>query len=244
MSNFLSGAIIAAGRGERLRSATGGLPKPLVEIDNESLLTRQACLMLRTGLHPIHIIVNCETADLMDRRKLALPREVDLIIADTGSSMESLLVLGECVTSQQFVLATVDSIVDPEEFQRFVDYGRRVTVQPYLLDGVLGVVKWRGDRRPLFAEINQGGLITRVGEQTQALVTAGVYFLPARIFTYAQEARLLKLGALREFLSLLLERGLQLGAYELLSAIDIDEEADLIAARIFFERQSRARASE
>ncbi len=238
MSDFLSGAIIAAGRGERLRSATRGLPKPLVEIDNEPLLLRQTCLMLRTGLHPVHVIVNSETARLLDEPALALPAEVRLVVADTANSMESLLVLGEHIISQQFVLATVDSIVDPEEFQRFVDYGRRVTEQPQSLDGVLGVVKWRGDRRPLFAEINKDSLITRVGEQTQAMVTAGIYFLSTRIFTYTQEARLLKLGALREFLSLLLARGLRFGAYELLIAIDVDEEADLTIARTLFERQS------
>lgn len=37
MEQRLSGAIIAAGKGERLRDAAGGVPKPLVRLGDETL---------------------------------------------------------------------------------------------------------------------------------------------------------------------------------------------------------------
>ena len=65
MDERLSGAIIAAGKGERLRIATEGLAKPLVRIIDETLLERQARLLAAAGAAPINVIINSETARLM-----------------------------------------------------------------------------------------------------------------------------------------------------------------------------------
>ena len=79
MPDILSGAIIAAGRGERLRSATAGLPKPLVELDGKALLLRQIELMQRIGLKSVYVIVNTETAGLLQQRGIAIPAGVELV---------------------------------------------------------------------------------------------------------------------------------------------------------------------
>jgi NDP-sugar pyrophosphorylase family protein len=232
MATSISGAIIAAGKGERLRPATNHLPKPLVKINGEPLLQRQIRTMLQTGIDPIHVVVNEETAALLKEHRVVLPREVELAVANTASSMESLFLLGDQIASQDFVLAMVDSIVDADEFQQFLNYGRRVTSQQ-AYDGVIGTVRWRGDERPLFVSVEEGSII-RFGSQKDELVTAGFYFLSSQIFRLAGEARHLRLGALRQFLSLLIERGLRLGAFRFELAIDIDEDADLRAARAIF----------
>ncbi|MDB5107481.1 MAG: Nucleotidyl transferase, partial [Candidatus Binatus sp.] len=57
----LLGAIIAAGRGERLRDAVADLPKPLVELGGEPMLARQARAMLGVGASPIVAVINSET---------------------------------------------------------------------------------------------------------------------------------------------------------------------------------------
>jgi hypothetical protein len=62
-------------------------------------------------------------------------------------------------------------------------------------------------------------------------VTAGVYLLPSRVFDFAQAARAAGLGALRQFLAMLIMDGMRFGAIELEGVIDVDEEADLDAAR-------------
>jgi choline kinase len=49
MVSLLRGAILAAGRGERLRSAVDGVPKPLVMLGEETLLARQANAMVAMG---------------------------------------------------------------------------------------------------------------------------------------------------------------------------------------------------
>ena len=223
------GAIIAAGRGERLRASSGvELPKPLVEIGGISLLARQAGAMVSSGAREVLAVVNSETASLA--RGISFPRQLRMIVRDTESSMESLLVLGEALPAGHFLLATVDAMVPDHEFRRFVTQARASTV-PMPVDGVLAVAKWRGDRRPLFAEVTQAGLIASLGQRETSLVTAGLYWLPTTIFRWSAPARERKLAALRAFLQMLLEEKIRLAAIEVEGAIDIDEAADLEAAR-------------
>ena len=92
------------------------------------------------------------------------------------------------------------------------------------------MVRWRGDKRALFADVTKGGLITALGDRQTPLVTAGVYLLPTSIFEFAARARERRLAAMRLFLAMLVDRGIRLGALEVRGAIDIDEASDLEAA--------------
>jgi choline kinase len=229
----LRGAIIAAGRGERLRAAVCGIPKPLVELNGESLLARQVRLMQSAGVRPVHAIINSETARMMDELALHPPADVDVCVRDTANSMESLLVLGERLHPGRFVLMTVDAIIDQREFQRFIERALELTEpKPGCFNGALGVVKWRGDRHPLFTEVAADGLITAFGKPGTETVTAGVYLFTTRIFEYAAEARRLQLDAMRRFLSLMVDQGMRFAAIELDGVIDLDEGADLEQARL------------
>jgi choline kinase len=229
----LSGAILAAGRGERLRAASGGVPKPLVEIEGETLLSRQARSIAAAGAHPVHAIVNSETAAMIRERDLKMPTELEICVRDTPNSMESLLTLGERIAPGRFLVTTVDAVVAPTEFQRFVAYALHVTdpcgMQP--LDGALGVVQWRGDRHPLFAEMAPDGTISALGERECAMVTAGIYLFSTGIFALATAAREAGLNAMRRYLALLIDNGMKLAACTLDGVIDVDEAGDLYAAR-------------
>lgn len=233
MVRSLSGAIIAAGRGERLRRAVGGLPKPLVEVGGEVLLMRQVQAMLALGLEPVHAIVNSETARIMTARRINLPAAVDLVVRDTPNSMESLLTLGERLAPGRFVLSTVDVVIERDEFGRFVERACELTdpERPAHHEGALGVVKWRGDRHPLFADVAADGLIVGLNRTETECVTAGVYLFSTRIFDHAADARTRGLDAMRRFLAMLVEVGMRFAAVELAAAIDVDEGADLDAAR-------------
>ncbi|MGH7815501.1 MAG: NTP transferase domain-containing protein [Candidatus Binataceae bacterium] len=229
----LQGAIIAAGRGERLRDSVPGIPKPLVEIGGEPMLARQARALLDSGAESVIAVVNSETARLIEERRLAMPPALSLIVRDTANSMESLFAIGERLAPGLFILATVDAMIPQSEIARFktAAIARIEPDRPGRADGALGVTKWRGDKRPLFAEVTGAGSIARLGADNSPLVTAGIYLLPSKIFELTAAARRLGLGAMREFLALLLERGLVLAGIEIADAIDVDEAADLAAAR-------------
>src|SRR5208337_5009592 len=108
MGNHLAGAILAAGKGERLRKTISGLPKPLVELDGRTLLARQARAIIDAGADPVVAVVNSETASLIRARRVALPAELELRVRDTANSMETLFTIGEKLPRGRFLLATVD----------------------------------------------------------------------------------------------------------------------------------------
>lgn len=229
----LSGAIIAAGRGDRLRGASGGIPKPLVDLAGEPMIVRQARAMLSMDARPVHVIVNSETAGLMQKRAITMPAGVDLCVRDTANSMESLLTLGERITGDRFLLATVDAVTSAEEFRRFVAMATNLTDPKGNrgLDGALGVIKWRGDNNPLFVQATGDSLITSLGKIESTEVTAGVYLFSREIFAYGAEARAAGLNAMRQFLAHLLTRKMRFAAIQMNDVVDVDEGEDLEAAR-------------
>ena len=230
-SGKLQGALLAAGRGERLRGSVGGLPKPLVRVAGEPLLIRQARLMSEFGAAPIYAVVNSETARLIAENSLTLPAGLELLVRDTPTSMESLFALGERLEPGRFFMATVDAVASPEDVRGFLSRAvARMEAEPGI-GVVLGVVRWRGDARPLFARITPEGLIKELGEAAADLVTAGFYLLSTRIFTYVGEARCRRLDSLRRFLGLLLEADVRMAADELSEVIDVDEAKDLETVR-------------
>jgi NDP-sugar pyrophosphorylase family protein len=240
MADRLSGAILAAGYGQRLRPSSGGLPKPLIDLGGQPLLFRQIDLLIKTGVSPIHVIVNSETHRRMRERDLHPPEAVELLIRNTANSMESLLSLGEHVAEGFFLLMTVDAVLYASDIRSFVTNATKFIANRVLrLDGAFGVVKWRGDANPLFAHIADDGVITAFRESQSPMVTAGIYLLSTAVFVHATEARIRGLDAMRHFFAFLLEKGMRFGALEVPQAIDIDSPTDLIAAREMIARQSQ-----
>jgi NDP-sugar pyrophosphorylase family protein len=234
MVKELQGGIIAAGRGERLRASTrDDIPKPLVMLGGEAMLSRQARALLAAGASSVVAIVNSESAQLARERSLELPESVRMVVRDTANSMETMLALGELLTPGWFIAATVDAVIPQPELTRFVNESRRKIEHcgDKNFAGVLGVARWRGEPKPLFADVTSNDLIVRLGEGQTSMVTAGLYLLSTRVFDYAADARGAGLDALRRFLGMLIERGMRLDAIEIEGSIDVDEAADLDAAR-------------
>jgi NDP-sugar pyrophosphorylase family protein len=233
MVSGFTGAILAAGRGERLRPASGALPKPLVSIFGETLLARQARCMLEVGAKRVLAIINSETAAKIEQCGMWMPAELQLLVRDTPNSLESLLALSEHLPAGRFALATVDAAIEQDEFASFITRAMELTASSgvYHLDGALGLVRWRGDKHPLFVELAPDGLIRRFGVHRAELVTAGVYVFSTSIFRYAARARSEGLDAMRRYLAMLAEAGTRLAGIVLRQAVDIDEVDDLEAAR-------------
>jgi choline kinase len=235
MVKELQGAIIAAGRGERLRASTrDDIPKPLVMLGGQAMLARQARAMLAAGASSVVAVINSETARLAEEMSLELPPSTRLVVRDTANSMETMLALGEVLAPGWFIASTVDAVIPQTELARFVNESRRKIEEcgDKSLAGVLGVTKWRGEAKPLFTDVSSNGLILALGNRQTSMVTAGVYFLSTRVFDFAADARRAGLDALRRFLALIIERGMRLDAIEIEGSIDVDEAEDLDAARL------------
>ena len=235
MVKELQGGIIAAGRGERLRASTrNDIPKPLVSLGGEAMLLRQARALLNAGASSVVAIVNSETARIARETSLEMPASVRLVVRDTANSMETMLALGELLSPGWFIAATVDAVIPQPELTRFVNESRRKIEDcgDKNFAGVLAVTPWRGEAKPLFADVTGNGLILRLGNRQTSTVTAGLYVLSTQVFELAADARRAGLDALRRFLALVIERGMRLDAIEIEGSIDVDEASDLDAARL------------
>jgi choline kinase len=235
MVTKLQGAIIAAGRGERLRNSTrDDIPKPLVMLGGEAMLLRQARALLDAGASSVIAIINSATARVAKEMSLEIPSSMRLVIRDTANSMETMLALGEVLEPGWFIASTVDAVIPQAELARFLNESRKKVEEcrEKNLAGVLGVARWRGEARPLFADVTSNGLIQALGNRQTSTVTAGLYVLSTRVFDLTADARRAGLDALRRFLALIIERGMRLDAIEVEGSIDVDEAADLDAARV------------
>jgi choline kinase len=235
MVTALQGAIIAAGRGDRLRKSTReDIPKPLVQLGGEAMLSRQARALLDAGASSVVVVINSETALLAKQIALEIPPSMRLVVRDTANSMETMLALGDLLEPGWFIASTVDAVIPQMELVRFVNESRRKIEEggDKNLAGVLAVTQWRGEATPLFADVTENGLIHRLGSGQTSMVTAGIYVLSTRVFDLAPDARRMGLDALRRFLALVIERGMRLDAIEIEGSIDVDEASDLDAARL------------
>jgi choline kinase len=235
MVTKLQGAIIAAGRGDRLRASTrDDIPKPLVKLGGEAMLSRQARAILDAGASSVVAIVNSETARVAGEMAIEIPTSIRLVVRDTANSMETMLALGDVLEPGWFIASTVDAVIPQMELARFVNESRQKIEEcrDKSLAGVLAVTRWRGEAKPLFADVTSNGLILGLGNRHTSTVTAGLYVLSTGIFDYAADARRAGLDALRRFLAMIIERGMRLDAIEIEGSIDVDEASDLDAARL------------
>src|SRR5215469_5627325 len=109
MVTELQGAIIAAGRGERLRASTrDDIPKPLVMLGGDPMLKRQARALLDAGASSVVAIVNSETARLARESAIPLDDVARIVVRDTANSMETMLALGDLLAPGWFIASTVD----------------------------------------------------------------------------------------------------------------------------------------
>jgi len=235
VKGLLQGAIIAAGRGDRLRaSMRDDIPKPLVMLGGEAMLSRQARALLDAGASSVIAIINSETARFAKEMALEFPPSLRLVVRDTANSMETMLALGDVLEPGWFIASTVDAVIPQTELASFVNASCKKIEEcrDKKLAGVLAVTRWRGEAKPLYADVTENGLIHRLGEGQTSTVTAGLYVLSTGIFDYAADARRAGLDALRRFLALIIERGMRLDAFEIDGSIDVDEASDLDAARL------------
>lgn len=227
----MKAGIIAAGLGERLRNAGIATLKPLLVVGGKTLLERTIESVADAGAQEVALIVNAESAHVaryvQDRR---WPVPVRLTVKTTPSSMESFFTLEPHLRDSPFLLTTVDSIGAPGMLGRLAEAG--LSAGPA---GTLAVTRLVDDEKPLWVRLGRDGEIAELGASAAASgwVTSGGYFFFPVVYEHAAEARQRGLGALRQFLALLLEKGCRLHGFPAGDSIDVDRPGDIAAAERF-----------
>lgn len=229
----MKAGIIAAGLGERFRDAGIVTPKPLLAVAGKTLLERAVEAVVEGGAEEIALIVNAESpevASYVGQRRWPVP--VTLTVKTTPSSMESFFELEPSLRESPFLLTTVDAITARGALSALAGSG--MMVGPC---GTLAVTSYVDDEKPLWARLGVNDEILALGAAAadSGWVTSGAYFFHPSVYRHVAEARRRKLGRLRDFLALLLERGEPLWAHRGGDSIDVDRPQDIAAAERFLE---------
>jgi NDP-sugar pyrophosphorylase family protein len=229
-------AILAAGLGERFRRAGIATPKPLLQVGGRTLLERAILSAARAGATEAALIVNAEFPEVERFARTARwPVPVQLVVRTTPNSMESFFALEPHLRDEAFLLLTVDSVHRDEDLRGLAAAG--AAAGPL---GTLGVTDHVDDEKPLYVRFDETRRIAAIGPAAAGSrwITSGLYFFFPGVYERVAEARSRRLGALREFLALLVERGERLFAHPVGTSIDVDRPEDLAMAEAFLRRRA------
>ncbi len=231
----MKAGIIAAGTGERL--ARGGIstPKPLICVNGEPLIARAIRAAASVRATSVACIINDLTQEvsryLLSR---AWPVRLDIVKKTTPSSMESLFSLAPLLADEPFLLLTVDAVFPFASLRKFL-----AKVSSFAdAQGVLALTRFVDDEKPLRVKTDRCHTVRAIGEAvlTSRFVTAGFYYFEPSIFGLVDPARARGLGALRQFLGLLLESGYRLYGVPVSKTIDVDHPEDIEAAEQYLNK--------
>jgi NDP-sugar pyrophosphorylase family protein len=220
---LLTGGIIAAGEGSRLRRAGFAMPKPMVPIAGMPLIESVIRNFRAARIAPLAIIMNEHERACVDWVRARFPDlDVEFIVKTTRSSLES---FGEVIARYpggRMLVSTVDAWCVETDFVHFVEAASRRPAEAT----VLAVTPLVADENPLRVSMTADGRVTNVGDAGD-LVTAGMYLVPERVRTLRAPAGL---GRLREFLAWLARSGAPVYGEVIERVVDVDRAEDVALA--------------
>jgi NDP-sugar pyrophosphorylase family protein len=232
----LRAGVLAAGRGERLRSQSNHL-KPLVKVGSQTLIEHVLNSMSDAGASEVVVIINEDSLAVRDHvAAVKWPFALRWLVETTPTSMHSFLRLVETLAVDgdegPFLLSTVDTVAGAQTYSRFIAEARRHEQAAV----TLALTSPGKDEKPLFVRTAPGDArILAIGEAVAPsdYATAGLYAVRASVLQEAELARRDGVDALRTFLGRLLDRGYHLAGIPIARSIDVDRPDDIGIAEEF-----------
>lgn len=236
----LRAGILAAGRGERLRTTSQW--KPLAKVGGQTLIEHVLNSMAEAGATEVVVIINEDSLAVRDHvAERKWPFALRWIVESTPTSMHSFLRLVETLAADgddgPFLLSTVDTVAGAQTYSRFIADAQRNEGAAM----TLALTAPGDDEKPLLVRITPGDsriLALGAAAAPSSYATAGIYAVRASILREADAARRDGIDALRTFLGRLLDRGYHLAGISIAESIDVDRPADIGTAEAFLRSAS------
>ncbi len=228
-------AIIAAGDGSRLAQEGVTEPKPLVKVRGERLIDRLIRIFMENNATEIVVICNEQMFDVANHLKMiqakglnGLPIPLRFVVKSTPSSMHSFYELRDFLRDEPFILTTVDTIFDENEFHDYV-----LSFQDKIVHGaaaLMGVTDYIDDEKPLYVGVDNVMRINGYYDNAQVdsrFISAGIYGLTASSLDILESCIEKAESRMRNFQRALVAAGLRMEAYPLTKVFDIDHIEDI-----------------
>ena len=223
-------AILAAGEGSRLAQEGCEVPKPLVRIQDETLIGRLIRVFIANGASRIVVICNAKHAATQAYlRSLTLPIPLDIVVQSTPSSMHSLYAIRDYLKAEERIcVTTVDTIFSESEFAQYIH-----AFSESDLDGLMAVTTYVDDEKPLYVQTTGELTITNfcdACEKRCTHVSGGIYSLTPKALSTLTRCIEQGQSRMRNFQRQLVADGLHLKAYSFSKIIDVDHASDIVKA--------------
>ncbi|MEK8022414.1 MAG: NTP transferase domain-containing protein [Candidatus Hydrogenedentota bacterium] len=224
MKPILSGGIIAAGEGSRLKAGGKAGPKPLVTIGGIALVERVLMNMQAAGITQVTTIFNEDDREC-DAWVRARFSELTFrnIIRTTPSSWASFLEVARAIMNPPAVISAVDTWCSADAFRAFLREAETFSDDAV----VLGVTPLVDDERPLWVRLDPDGRVREIGIGSGEAVTAGLYVIPGDLI---ESAGAHSFDRLRDFLKWLVAGSRPVYGVVLPAVVDVDRQEDIALA--------------
>ena len=234
--SFAAG-MIAAGEGSRLSRSHPGVIKPLVPVAGRPLSHWIVGTLRAAGAGKLAVLTNSRGRELPQSLSAAFPGFVfDFLTADTASSYESFRLVSRRLaeTEEEFLISTVDALVPAGDVARFWAECRAARA-----DAGLALTAHVDDEKPLWADVDETGLVSAVGEdaRTRRFVTCGLYFMSRAAAERLPESS--THARLRDFWRALVASGARVVGPTLSKTLDVDRPEDVVAAEAYLTTETK-----
>ncbi|MGB9695690.1 MAG: sugar phosphate nucleotidyltransferase [Ignavibacteria bacterium] len=232
--------VIGGGKGSRLKQEGVVFPKPLVEIEGQSLLERVLEVTKNNKFDKIKILLNPELLAFKDRVSRIIDNidsEVIVVYKTTQSSFHSFYELSKISSPESFILMTIDSVFKQEEFDEF--YRCICSYDKYY--SVIAITEFVRDEKPLWVETdNELNILAFKDTKTnEKLITGGIYYFNYQVFDFMEAAYNNRVIRLRNLLRFLLTNKVKMKGFIFSKIIDVDHIEDIELAREFLKTNFR-----
>jgi NDP-sugar pyrophosphorylase family protein len=219
----IRGGIIAAGQGSRLRADGYRPSKPMVPVGGRPLIQLTLDRFRAAGIGRLSVIINEASDDCRQwLRDNAGDFDLDLIVRTTPSSYASFRTVADRLRGGAAVITTVDGVMPARDFCAFVRSATALAGNAV----ALGLTDHVDDENPLWATLDDDGVVRRIGGSHGTHVTAGLYWLPAQ--QPAEPAA--GFARLRDYLGWLVAGHQPVHGIVLPCVFDVDRARDITAA--------------
>lgn len=238
-------AIIAAGNGSRLASEGVSSPKPLATVGGEKLIDRLIRIFMQNGATEVVVICNDKMTEVSEHL-ITLQNDglnghtlpLRFIIKSTPSSMHSFYELSKYLKDEPFILTTVDTIFNENEFAQYIKAFKTEIEKG--VNAFMGVTPYIDDEKPLYVKVAEDNNVTAfLDEQQDGVkhVSGGIYGLTPQTINVLENCISSGEKRMRNFQRALIKDNLCVKAYSFSTIFDIDHASDLQKANSFLASQ-------
>jgi NDP-sugar pyrophosphorylase family protein len=233
-------AIIAAGEGSRLRQEGFKFAKPMVVLQDLTLISRLINIFSKNNASNIHIVINEYSPELRHHlNDIETEVKLNVIVKTTPSSLHSFYEILPYIKEDKVCLTTVDTVFDEAEFGEYIKQFHDGNG----IDGLMAATSFVDDESPLYVSTDEALNIRGffdIKQDDSDLISGGVYCFKSTVYPIVTMAVENGSSRMRNFQRMLVSEGLLLKAYPFSKIIDIDHLSDIDKAEAFLSEKAMA----